>query len=377
MSSRPPACAARAGWLVAALLLADAATAGPATRNLVLVTLDGVRVQEFFGGLDPVIARHEAGPETYDDAELRERYWRATPAERRAVLMPFFWTKLAPMGVVLGNPATGSSVTVGNAVRWSSPGYVELMTGEPQPGVRDNAMVRYPHETVLDYLQRRLGLGYTQIAQLGSWDGFKLAASRADNSFFMNGAEERVPAELATPEMNYLTLLRTQVMELWPESSNDALTFRLALAYLKQHRPRVLWLGLGQSDDWAHARRYDRLLDYLHLADGFLDELWRTLQGMDEYRDCTTIVITTDHGRGRLPADWHDHDASIPGSEQIWIAVIGPDTPDRGEVSDQPPATLGSVAATLLALSGLDYRDFNAHAALPVPGSLAPVAAPP
>jgi len=30
--------------------------------------------------------------------------------------------------------------------------------------------------------------------------------------------------------------------------------------YLKKNRPRVLWLGLGQSDDWAHARRYDLVL---------------------------------------------------------------------------------------------------------------------
>ena len=138
---------------------------------------------------------------------------------------------------------------------------------------------------------------------------------------------ELVPAEFSTPEMDTLGALRSQVMEVWEESSNDALTFRIALAYLKRHEPRVLWLGFGQSDDWAHARRYDRLLDYLHLADSLIAELWRTVQSMDHYRDSTTLIITTDHGRGRTPQNWIDHDTGIEGSQDIWIAVIGPDTP--------------------------------------------------
>jgi arylsulfatase A-like enzyme len=186
----------------------------------------------------------------------------------------------------------------------------------------------------------------------------------------MNGAYDLVPAALSTPEMDYLGMLRKQVMEMWEEGSNDALTFRLGLAYLKKHQPRLLWLGFGQSDDWAHARRYDRLLDYLRLADGFLEELWQTLESIEQYRDRTTLIITTDHGRGVTAADWIEHDAAVEGSEDIWVAIIGPDTPDRGELTDHPLVSQGDIAATVLQFFGQDYRDFNRAAGPPIPGSL-------
>jgi bisphosphoglycerate-independent phosphoglycerate mutase (AlkP superfamily) len=186
----------------------------------------------------------------------------------------------------------------------------------------------------------------------------------------MNGAYDLVPPELSTPELDYLGALRKQVLELWEEGSNDAITFRMGLAYLKKHQPRVLWLGFSQSDDWAHARRYDRLLDYLHVADEFLAELWKTVQSLDAYRNRTTLIVTTDHGRGRTPEDWVEHDVGIEGSEDIWIAIVGPDTPALGEVRDQAGVTQSDIAATMLQYLSLDYRKFNADAGPPVPGSL-------
>jgi hypothetical protein len=356
-------------------LASQAAAADSADRNIILVTLDGVRIQELFTGMDPQIAATEADSGAEDIEVTRKRYWRETARERREALMPFFWKALVPAGMVLGNQALGSPVTVRNPMWFSYPGYSEILTGEPQADVQSNDLVRYPHETVLDYILRKLALKPTEVAQIGGWDGFKMAASQSDGAFFMNGAYDSVPAGLSTPEMDYLVALRRQVMELWEEGSNDALTFRLALAYLKQHQPRVLWLGLGQSDDWAHARRYDRLLDYLHLADSLLEELWGTLQSMDGYRDRTTLIVTTDHGRGRTPQDWVDHDTGIEGSQDIWIAIIGPDTPARGEVSNHPGVTQSDIAATMLQYLGLDHRKFNPDAGPPISGSLKPLPA--
>jgi len=367
----PRACARAAATLtnlfgLATLLAASSAACAGATGNVVLVTLDGVRIQEFFSGMDERIAADAEASGIDDIDTVRKRYWRDSPTARREALMPYFWHTLAPMGVVLGNKSKGSSVQVRNDQWFSYPGYSEILTGQPQPDVRSNDIVRYPHRTVLQYLKQKLELAPTQVAQIGSWDGFRMAASSVDDAFFMNGAYDRVPPALATPEMDELATLRTQVMELWEESSNDVLTTRIALAYVKAQKPRVLWLGLSQSDDWAHARRYDRLLDYLHLADQLLEQLWGTLQSIDQYRDHTTLIITTDHGRGLTPKDWTDHDAGIEGSEDIWIAVIGPDTPDRGELAPSESVHQSDVAATMLRLLGLDWHDFNPGAGPPI-----------
>ena len=64
----------------------------------------------------------------------------------------------------------------------------------------------------------------------------------------------------------------------------------------------------------------------------------------------------------------------IAGSEDIWIAVVGPDTPDRGELAPYPTVHQADVAATLLSFFALDPRKFNPEAgplvaaALAVPG---------
>jgi hypothetical protein len=359
-------------WAVVSIAPTTGMAAPPqAERNVILVTLDGVRPQELFGGADETLLKAADADVGIEDVHVtRERYWRATPQERREALMPFFWRHLAPQGMVLGNAALGSRVTVRNPHWFSYPGYSEILTGQPQPDVLSNDLVRYPHETVLDHVHRKLALPFTAVAQIGSWDGFKMAASRRDGTFFMNGAFELVPAAYSTPELDYLGPLRRQVIELWAESSNDALTFRMALAYLKKHEPRVLWLGLGQSDDFAHARRYDLVLGYLHTVDQFLAELWTTVQSSERYRDRTMLVVTTDHGRGLTPKDWSEHDAGIPGCGDIWLAIIGPGTPAIGEVRDLAGVTQSDVAATIVAYLGLDPAGFNAAAGPPVPRSL-------
>ena len=338
-------------------------------RNVILLTLDGVRVQELFGGMDPVVSATEADSGIYEIGVTRERYWRGGPVERREALMPFFWKTLVPAGLVVGNPALGSGVTVRNDQWYSYPGYSEILTGEPQPDVKSNDFVRYPHRTVLDFVHAKLALPAAKVAQFGSWDGFRFAASQTGTGFVMNGAYDALPPGLSTPEIDGYVALRRQVLMLWEESSNDALSFRIALAYFRRHQPRLLWLGLGQSDDFAHARRYDRVLDQLHLADGWIRELWETVQSTDGYRDNTTLIVTADHGRGRTPQDWIDHDVGVQGSQDIWIAVIGPGTKAQGEVRGLAGVTQSDIAATILKCLGLDWREFNPKAGPPVPGA--------
>jgi len=356
------------------VLAAGKATAqdrvGLLTQNVILVTLDGVRIQEVFGGIDETIAVHDAQQVYSDIATARKRYGAATAEARREALLPFFWKTLAPMGRVFGNPAHGNHVKVQNRVLWSTPGYTEIMTGAPRPAVTDNDNTRHPYTTALEYARDTLHLDYPKVAQIGSWEGFKLAAASRDDAFLMVGVHDTVPAPWGSERIDELAGLRRQVMGLWEEGSNDVLTFRMAQAYLVKNQPRLMWLALVNSDDWAHANRYDRYLEYLHLADSLLAELWHTLQSLDAYRDRTTLVITTDHGRGKQGSDWAEHDVTIPGSDDIWLAVIGPDTPDEGEAREAGTLYQGQVAATVLKFMGLDPADFGQGALPAVAGAL-------
>jgi DNA mismatch repair protein MutH len=94
------------------------------------------------------------------------------------------------------------------------------------------------------------------------------------------------------------------------------------------------------------------------------------MQAMPEYRGTTTFIITTDHGRGSGLTEWKEHGVEEKGSENIWIAVIGPDTAPLGERSHVASVTQSQIAATVAALLGKDYPHDVPKAAAPIAGVL-------
>lgn len=91
-------------------------------------------------------------------------------------------------------------------------------------------------------------------------------------------------------------------------------------------------------------------------------DLWETMQGLEQYRGKTTLVLTVDHGRGRGPRDWTDHNAKVEGAEEVWMAVLGPDTPPLG-VREDVQATQAMIAGTVAAALGADLQQAVPEAA--------------
>lgn len=108
-------------------------------------------------------------------------------------------------------------------------------------------------------------------------------------------------------------------------------------------------------------------LQALALTDRYLQELWIWLQSQPQYRDRTTLIITTDHGRGNTPADWTDHGRDVEGAQNIWLAIVSPDDARRGEWHHAPTLQQNQVAATIAAALGLDYTRQEAAAGKPIP----------
>ncbi len=99
--------------------------------------------------------------------------------------------------------------------------------------------------------------------------------------------------------------------------------------------------------------------------DSYIQRLWDLMQSMDQYRDKTTFMITTDHGRGSGLVNWKNHGQQIEGPENMWMAFLGPDTPALGERADCERVTQSQAAATLAGLLSEDY-----HAAVPDSGAV-------
>src|SRR5207249_817538 len=101
---------------------------GMKTRNILLVTTDGLRWQEVFGGADPTLLNKENGG-VADLTALKKEFDRDTPADRRKALLPFVWSVIAQDGQLFGDAHAGSEAKVTNGRNFSYPGYNEIFTG--------------------------------------------------------------------------------------------------------------------------------------------------------------------------------------------------------------------------------------------------------
>ncbi|MGE0556243.1 MAG: AP protein [Gemmatimonadales bacterium] len=345
--------------------LVGSSAAQSSDARVIVVTLDGMRWQEVFGGADSTLLFGRAGG-VHDTGFVARRFWRRTEAERREALMPFFWTELARQGQVLGDPDRQSEVRVTNGLRFSYPGYNELFVGEADPGIDSNDKVPNPNLTVVEWLARMPAYS-GRVAVYGSWDVFPYIFNVQRSGLPVFSLGEPVP-EAADSSARAVNRMTHDLPTLWASSALDAPAMAGAFHRLQTADPGVLVVLLGETDEWAHDRRYDLYLDAAHRADRFLERLWRAVEHSPSYRGRTSLIVSTDHGRGG-GADWTDHGRDVPAAERIWLAVMGPRTPALGVIAGAR-ATQSQLAATLAALLGQSWQSARPTAAPPVASAI-------
>jgi alkaline phosphatase D len=351
----------------------------PATRNVVLVTTDGLRWQEVFRGADASLLNKKDGG-VADPESLRQAFWRETPEARREALMPFLWTTLARQGQIFGNRDKKSPAQVTNGRNFSYPGYNELFTGFPDPRINSNAKRPNPNVSVLEWLNRKPAFR-GKVAAVASWDVYPFIFNVERSGLSVNAGWVPFGGPSLSESQILLNRRMSESVREWEDSRNDVFTFQVALEYFRRDTPRVFYVGFDDTDEYAHGGRYDQYLRAAHDVDAALKTLWDELQAHPQYRGTTTLIVTTDHGRGDPPQGWRSHGLIVAGSEAIWLAVVGPDTPALGERSETKTVTQSQVAATLAALLGENYNADVPQAAAPItevvrPGGPAPAAAP-
>lgn len=354
-------------FLVAASAQDTVAAAARATTHVILVTIDGLRWQDVFTGADNRMMNKERGG-VADLLTLRKRFWRGEPEQRREVLMPFLWNVVAKEGQVFGDPARNAKAVVTNGHKFSYPGYSELLCGFADPRIDSNDKRPNPNVTVLEWLHGRPGFE-GRIAAFAGWDVHPFILNRQRSGLFVEVDDEPITVARSPEQLADLQQMIDHLPTAWSGFMFDAVTFARCREYLLCKHPRVLYLALGETDEWAHGRRYDHYLQMANVADSMIRTLWEMAQADATMRGRTSLVITVDHGRGRTENDWTDHNAKVDGAEEVWMAVLGPDTPALG-VRENVATTQSMVAATVAALLGEDYGRAQPKAAPPLPGVL-------
>lgn len=344
--------------LCALALPGHASARGTEDQRLILITLDGTRWEDVFRGPDPVLVENSH----FTDEDLKESVeaaWFNVP-DRAAALMPFLHGVMGKQGVLYGDQDHGQCMKVANDMWFSYPGYNEILTGRPDDTITSNDKNYNRNVTFLEWLEKQPGFA-GKVEAIGTWDVFP---------YIINDKRSGVPVN-AGLDGRYPT---------------DTLTARLALEALRTSKPRVLYIGFGDTDELAHVGDYDQYLTAMNRIDDFIGQVWELVEADPAYRGHTTVIVTTDHGRGNRPDEsWLEHSSKtylemypaylrdytatgIEGSGDIWFAAIGPGVTGR-EAMPAPGACLrqSQIAASALTALGQDWKAFDSGAGAPLP----------
>lgn len=335
-----------------------------AADNVIFVTLDGFRWQEVFSGAEESLMNKESGGVT-DIPKLKQRFWKETPEARRETLMPFLWQHIVKQGQLFGDPTRDAAAQVTNGKKFSYPGYNEMFVGFPDDRITSNAPNPNPNINVLEFLNRDSKFA-GRVAAYATWDVIAAILNPQRSGLFVQVAWRPIKDEPLSPAQVVVNEMQSKLPVYWKDNVWDAVTMAGAKEHFLKHRPRVLYVGLGETDEWAHGRRYDLYLDSAQKADGFIRELWELTQSLPDYKDKTAFVVTTDHGRGVTGKDWTNHSADTVGAEFIWIAAFGTGVEPLG-VRSNVKATQSQIAPTLAKLLGQDFQKVDPKIAAPLP----------
>jgi hypothetical protein len=316
------------------------APTGPrATRNVIVVTLDGVRWQEMFGGSDLSLAQQQ---------HLPRCSW-LTARE----LVPNIYRRFVDGGAVVGAPGHGATIDASGPTFVSLPGYEELFLGRPGRGCSDNECGPVVQPTLVDELRARFPEAGA-VAIISSWERIDRVAAAHPSMVVMSAGRRRGPTRdrVAVTAAARAILDEAAHVRTWPGHHDyrpDRYTAALALEYLAAQRPRFLFIGLGDADEHAHANDYRRYLGSLRDGDAFIAALFRTLEALGRYGQETTVILTVDHGRDE---NFAEHGYS-PVSGRVWLMAAGGAVPRRGFVSASAQHRLTDLAPTVRALLDL------------------------
>jgi len=338
--------------LLSALLTQGFSQPGTKARNIFIITIDGLRWQEVFTGADAAIMDNPA--QCHETGFIKQMFWDEDTLARRQKLMPFLWNVLSKAGQLYGNRLWDNKMNVKNIYKISYPGYNEIFTGYADLHLIPNTPVYNSNTNILEYLNQQEDYK-GKVAAFTSWDKFHFILNEERSGFTVNcGYEETAKVDTASMA-NSINKIQTNISD-QSHTRHDELTFLAAKEYILAEHPKVMFLGLGETDEFAHQKDYAQYLRAANNADRIIADLWYLVQSDSAYRNNTTFIITTDHGRGKKPNSWQWHGIFTQGSGEVWMAMMGAGIQNSGEIKTNNQIFQRQIAATIATLLGQTFK---------------------
>lgn len=289
--------------------------------KIIVITMDGVRWKEVFRGADKYLinqANFTSSIPTY-----KEKYFVEDSIQRRELLMPFTWNKISEDGIILGNRDEHNYVNLTNKSLWSYPGYNEIITGKPDNiNIINNDDVLNPNISIFEYINN-IPTYNQKVMVFGSWNVFPYIFNQRRSGLLINAGYQQSLNQEKSPKEELLDKVQMQMPRHWKNTRFDIFTHEYVLEALKNQKPKIVYIGYGEADDFGHDKSYNNYLDAINRNDKMIEEIWNYIQSDPFYKDQTTLLITTDHGRGNY-YEWVDHSKNVKGSSNSFIMLLGP-----------------------------------------------------
>ncbi len=265
------------------------------TKNIIIVVVDGIRDTEAFS-------------------------YNFQPGETEHPYIPFIWNNLKPKG-------TAYMEMYNNVCTFTSAGHAALMSGDWQvsanyhlPVLQETFQTRSWAPTIFEYARKAhpefdadtiwCVVGNLQCIE-ANWSVHPAYGKDFGASLVHEPVEN-------TPKMDFLTV--------------DA-----AIEIIDTYHPAILLVNLKGVDIAGHTVDWNDYLKAIKFADWAVERLWNTLMVDPNYRDRTTFIVTTDHGRHDIIAPYNrgfwGHSGICRGCRHVMCLIVGPDTPRNQEIS--------------------------------------------
>jgi len=325
-------------------------------HRVIVIMTDGFRWQDMFGGMDSSLVKMKRFHRG-DSAAIVAKYWSNDLKERREKLLPFFWKTIAQKGQIHGNRQLGNLANVSNPYWFSYPGYSELLTGQVDTAVNSNDYKPNPNTNFFEYLNS-LPNYKNQVAAFGAWDAFDRILNEKRAGFpVINGFEDYSTVS-TSPQAKLFSSMTKESFRVFGESEVlDIFMHYQALDYLKTKKPKALFISYGETDEFAHEGHYGHYLNAAHQFDAWVSDIWKFVESDPLYKGKTTILITTDHGRGnKIKAQWTSHGKDVKDSHEIWFAMLGAKVEALGEVNSKSQVYQKDLIHRVSQLMGLNFQ---------------------
>ena len=326
--------------------------------NIILITLDGVRWQEVFNGVDLELIENKKF--TKNSALLKEMFLSDDKKKRQQKLLPFFGNYINKKGILIGNKNEGSVLKLTNDQLFSYPGYNEILTGFADDSITSNDKIYNKNKTILELLNANENYS-GKVAAFCSWDVFPFIINDKRSGVPVSAGYSNLENDKLSRLESFIENYQTMIPLFRENVRYDLFTHILSMEHIKNRTPKAVYISYDETDSFSHDGSYDNYIASLHNTDKMIQELWDYTQNHPFYKDNTYMFITTDHGRGDgdvINSMWTSHGSGVNGCEYTWLAILGPDIKEprleKGEYY------VNQIAPTIAKLTGVTIENEKA-----------------